>query len=226
MGKKPFKVYKGPLTPVQAAEGMNAARRNAMRLLGDARFLFDGSRQHSALALAILSIEESGKLPWIRRIVLATEEGELKELWRGYRDHQSKNNAWIVPDLAVKGARKLDDLRIIFDKSSDHPELLDGVKQLATYTECFEGSKWSEPNDFGTKEMVERILFAAATLVPKRDTTVREMELWVESMRRYSNATSREGLIDFFKAMIAEGMTKFGVEDIQFFLDEGTNPAS
>ena len=67
--------------------------------------------------------------------------------------------------------------------------------------------------------MVEKILHAAAILVPKRETTVREMELWVESMKRYSNEPTYKGLMDFFKSMIDEGLTTYSVEDVQFFCD-------
>jgi len=45
-------VYRGRLSPRQVAEWMNAASRNAVRLLKDAEILFEAKRYPSAAALA------------------------------------------------------------------------------------------------------------------------------------------------------------------------------
>lgn len=54
--------FKGELSAAQIASGMNAARRNARRLADDARLLLDAERFSSAASIAVLSIEESGKV--------------------------------------------------------------------------------------------------------------------------------------------------------------------
>ncbi len=61
MGKKGLSQYKGELNATEITLGINAARRNATRLAEDASLLIDNKRYPSGLALAILSIEESGK---------------------------------------------------------------------------------------------------------------------------------------------------------------------
>lgn len=53
--------YRGPLSSTEIAAGMNAARENTNRLAKDAKLLFEQERYPSALALAILAIEETGK---------------------------------------------------------------------------------------------------------------------------------------------------------------------
>ena len=53
--------YRGSLDPAAVAKGMNAANRNARRLVADAKLLLDGERYPSAAALAALAIEESGQ---------------------------------------------------------------------------------------------------------------------------------------------------------------------
>ena len=58
MPKHKLRHYNGELNPEQTASGMNAASRNAHRLLSDAKFMFDGGRYATAAALAILAIEE------------------------------------------------------------------------------------------------------------------------------------------------------------------------
>ena len=61
MGKK-LSQLQGRLTLDQIAEGMNAASKNAIRLVEDAQVLLAAERYPSALALAILAIEEARKL--------------------------------------------------------------------------------------------------------------------------------------------------------------------
>jgi hypothetical protein len=81
--------YAGKLTPQQADEGISAASRNTTRLAADARLLFDHGRYASARALAILAIEENGKIPILHGITAASEL-ELKSAWNDYRNHKQK----------------------------------------------------------------------------------------------------------------------------------------
>ena len=53
--------FRGRLSPKQVAVGMNAAARNAARLVSDAEILLEAKRYPSAAALAVLAIEESGE---------------------------------------------------------------------------------------------------------------------------------------------------------------------
>ena len=121
MLKRKLDSYKGKLTPQQIADGMNAALENAKRLVEDAKTLLNAGRFPTAASLAILSIEESGKLPILRSLALARNDGEIKETWKEYRSHTKKNAMWLLPQLVAQGARKLDDMRQLFDESSEHP---------------------------------------------------------------------------------------------------------
>ena len=113
--------FKGKLTPAQVAEGINATRENARRLAKDAQLLLEAERYPTAASIAALAIEESGKESILRGMVLARDDKEVAQDWRDYRAHTKKNAAWILPDLAAKGARTLEDLRPMFDQSSLHP---------------------------------------------------------------------------------------------------------
>ena len=97
--------FRGRLSTEQVAKGMNAAARNARRLYDDANLLFEVKRFPTASSLAVLSIEEAGKLALLRGILAAPSEKHLKEAWRAYRDHRSKNAAWIIGELAATGER-------------------------------------------------------------------------------------------------------------------------
>ncbi|WP_429506530.1 AbiV family abortive infection protein [Pseudomonas moraviensis] len=61
---------------------MNAALRNAARLAKDARLLIDADRLPSAVSLAILCIEEAGKISILRSLAFAENEQDLKTEWR------------------------------------------------------------------------------------------------------------------------------------------------
>jgi len=146
MSHKKLSQYKGKLTPAEAAAGINRARHNAKRLAADAGRLLAIDRYPSALELAILSIEESGKISILRSLVLARSEDDVKTAWREYRSHTSKNRLWPIIELVRKGARKLDDFVSLFCDQADHTLLLDQLKQIALYTDCLGDCHWSEPD--------------------------------------------------------------------------------
>ncbi|GGO80954.1 hypothetical protein GCM10011348_18840 [Marinobacterium nitratireducens] len=82
--------------------------------------LFESARYPSALALAILSIEESGKAFILRSLSLAHDGKELKEGWRKYRSHKDKNTHWIAVDMMLEGAKSLSDLSKVADPRSSN----------------------------------------------------------------------------------------------------------
>ena len=102
---KKLSQHRGPISLAMIAEGMNSARVNARRLFEDASTLHEAGRTPSALALAILSIEESGKISILRQMVLCETEEEWRKAWKDYRSHTSKNTAWILGELAARSER-------------------------------------------------------------------------------------------------------------------------
>src|SRR5207253_2943359 len=121
---------------------MNVARQNAVRLAKDARLLLENERYASALALAILSIEESGKAAVLRGLAVASTDKELIDRWRDYRSHTSKNAHWPLLDMLFKGARRLEDFLPMFDPKAEHPQMMDTLKQLCLYTDSFKKGRW------------------------------------------------------------------------------------
>jgi AbiV family abortive infection protein len=125
---------------------MNAATKNAGRLAKDAANLLESGSFATAASIAILSIEEAGKVSILRTLALAKSDAEATETWKEYRSHTRKNVAWLLP-LAAAGARKLDDLQPLFYQTSDHPFILDQIKQLGFYTDCLANAHWAIPPD-------------------------------------------------------------------------------
>src|SRR5690625_2212284 len=71
-----------------AAELCNSIKENALSLKNDSELLLDKGSKHAASALAILAIEELGKMDLVRQIFMCREdEKELVKKWRGFRDH-------------------------------------------------------------------------------------------------------------------------------------------
>ena len=103
--QKTLNQYSGRLTTIQAAAGIQAAIKNAQSLLADAELLLKNERWERATAISVLAIEEVGKAPILREILLARDGEELKTAWRSYRSHTKKNVLYMFPLMAAKGAR-------------------------------------------------------------------------------------------------------------------------
>lgn len=211
------------LTPAAISDGMNAAARNAKDLVEDAKVLLDNGRYSRALALAILSIEESGKISVLRGLATATSESELKEQWKKFRSHRAKNVQWILVDLGLKGARKLEDLKPIFDEDSDHPEVLDQLKQASLYTDYSENGKWMEPNSVVDENLAKSIVKVAGILCDKKQHTPQEIELWIKHMAPVSDqplAIQKTALRAWFREMETVGLFREGAISLNEFLGE------
>lgn len=219
--QKKLDSYKGPLSISQIANGMNAALQNAARLAKDARLLLDSDRLPSAVSLAILSIEEAGKISILRGLPFAKNEQDLKAEWRRYRSHTSKNLKWILPQLVAAGARSLDDMRPLFDEESDHPQLLDQLKQVGFYTDCL-GSKahWSIPDEVIDLDLTKMLVNTAETLSSGALTTEREIALWVEHLGpawKQNDRHMKQALVDWYGAMQAAGLIDAGPNKMEQF---------
>lgn len=157
--------FKNHLSYSQIADGMNAACENARRLVEDAQILFDSQRYPSAVFIAILAIEESGKIAILRELATVRDGKALKAAWKLYRSHTRKNVAWILPDLVSNGARKLEEFDQIFNPQGDHQEILDNLKQIGFYTDCLGMGHWSVPTELVGEGIAKSILHVAQILL-------------------------------------------------------------
>jgi len=213
--------HRGELSCSQIAAGMNAALCNAHRLAGDAALLAEHGHTPSAVALAILSIEESGKVPLLRQLALATDDSERREFWKAYRSHRQKNTLWILGQLVAKGGRTLEDLRGIVDPDSEHPDTLDNLKQLCLYTDCFGDGKWSSPNDLAISEIAPYLLTMARVLAQAREVTPLEVELWQKHLLPAKGGTlenSKRAVADWYSELQLRGLATVSPEELEAFL--------
>ncbi len=213
--------YRGKLDVAGIVTGMNAAVRSARRLLADAELLQKSGRHPSAAALAILSIEESGKTRVLRLMSIAPDYKTLRDAWRDYRRHTSKNTHWVVGELIEGGARQLRDFRPAVE-SGDSAEQLNAVKQLAVYSDCYgDNAHWSEPGEAITAELAGFIIQQARIVLPAREVAQREMELWVEQVGpSYATPAMGTAVIAWYAALKAEGLTEIEPDDVARFMDD------
>jgi AbiV family abortive infection protein len=216
--KKKLDVYQGKLTAAQIAKGMNAAAENAQRLVGDATVLLDARRFPTAASLAILSIAEAGKISILRSLALARTNDEVLDSWRDYRSHTRKNVAWILPQLVAAGASNLEDFRPLFEQNSDHPYILDQVKQIGLYTDCLGKANWSSP-DTAIDETLARTLVNIARILSKDSQhTEKEVQLWVEHLGpvwKKDLTLMNRALVTWYAAMQQCGLVQAGTNEME-----------
>jgi AbiV family abortive infection protein len=205
MGKRVLRQYRGRLTPVQVAEGMNLALSNAKRLAEDAKALLDVGRHATAASLAILSLEEIGKTPILRRLLTAVSQTEVEICWKDYRSHTAKNYFALMPDYVRNGARSLDEFGDFFtNKTESERASFDAVKQIGFYTNCCGDAHWSTPAEIIDKDLASTLVGWALLLThDKQEVTVQELELWISNIRA---GLTKENLLNWYAAMVEAGL--------------------
>jgi AbiV family abortive infection protein len=189
--------------------------------------LLESERFPSAAALAILAIEEAGKVAILRQLSVAQGNNKaLDNCWRDYRKHTEKNAAWLVPQLVAEGARGLDEFRSLFGKNPDQPFLLDNVKLISLYTDCLGDAHWSTPADLIDGDLAKMLVRVARLFLEHRDVTSKEIELWVKHMRPYMRSgevidydRAKEAMLDWHADMQELGLATYGAEEWEAFLN-------
>ena len=221
MGRRRLKQYSGILDAGQLAEGMNAALRNARRLTADARTMVDAERYPTAAAIAVLAIEESGKIGILRRLAIAPDSETRRRVWRDYRSHRQKNAAWILPDLVAKGARDLDSLGRGVEPSGDHTAMLDQVKQIALYTDCLGDAHWSQPEEVIDEKLACMLVKIAEVFASDKIVTIEEVELWIEHLGSTSEESlkvQKNALLEWFATMRQRGLYSGEMGEVEGFV--------
>jgi AbiV family abortive infection protein len=214
--------FRGTLTAEQIAEGMNRALQNASRLAQDAATLFASARLPSSTALSILSIEESGKVALLRQMAISGDQKEWQTNWKAYRSHTKKNLLWILGDLVRQGKTTLEDLNLVADPKSEHPDVLDNLKQLCLYTDCFTSAKWSSPTEIDLEELAPYLLKMAQLLASAKVVNAKEVELWRKHLFPVKNepfASQKGAVAAWYHEMKLHGLSDEDLERVEAFLN-------
>ena len=144
------------------------------------------------------------------------DEKKLKAQWKRYRNHKSKNAAWVFLELYNKGATKLEDFKECVNDNGDHTRDLDLVKQISIYTDCYNQKSWSKPLECCDKETAEYLNKIASVLCKKRYVTIREIEIWAKIMK--GKEESKTSLRRWYDQMQKEGLLNISEENVSKFL--------
>ncbi len=181
--------------------------------------MLEAKRYPSACSLAILSIEEAGKFPILRQLACAKNKNAANVAWRAFNNHREKNAHWIFADEARKGAKTLLEFNKLYDRASNHPTILDTLKQIGLYVDCYGDAHWSAPEDVIDETIAKTAVRTSGVMLPKKEVTAREIELWVLHLGQdWNNRIAVEKYLAFEKAMIAEGLSEHSLEDVERFL--------
>lgn len=174
--------YYGVLDANAAASSVQAAKLNALELIGSADVLFETKHYSHATALAILAIEELGKPSIILTLFLGG--GKTENLWQHYRQHTSKTALlnFSISTLAAKHFPYLPKNILKKAKEGPTPSELDAQKQLALYSDVFiENSSivCHLPSNIDWQiEAHARICESKALAHNLRDYPPEELEVW------------------------------------------------
>jgi len=222
MRKYKLNQYKGPLDSKQISNGINAANDNAKRLLSDAELLRDNGRFASAIALTVLSIEESGKESVLRNLALSETDESIAASWKFYRSHKIKNAHWLIPPLIVMGVKGLDLSKRIYEANSAHRDYLDNLKQISLYTDCLDDAKWSSPTIEIREDLCKSIIRIAQLLLGARKISIEDIDIWIEHMRPVIGASEGEkkvAISGWYRALCRKGLIEDNEDRMEKFIN-------
>ena len=192
------------------ANGMTLASQNAVRLLGDAELLMKEGRHPSAVALAILAIEEAAKEDIL--CALATWPEEAETFWKSFRWHIDKNSLGFVPLLHDRARSPLEELIWLHEHSGER--YFDEMKWSGLYVDLLaqDGQPyWWNPGAMSA-EHAGFFLSIARRVVSPRTVSVAEVELMQRHVRPQEQATLADrdaGMRAYLTEAIRNGLRPF-----------------
>ena len=184
-----------PISPSEALRGFRLTLSNAEALLEEARILLAADHPARAIALAVLAMEEVGKLPGYAAASRYAERGRWRQWWRMFRRHTGKlaMHEW-VRILASPKDLDTDDVQALLNNRFG--ETWHQVKLSALYTD-FRSGEFVSPLDLPEAEalaqaatkMVEETLpihrFIGAHSTPELfDKVARQSAAWEREATR------------------------------------------
>lgn len=149
-------------------------------------------------------------------MILEDDLKEISKLWKSYRKHQDKNTLWIVPELILKGAKTLEEMRISVDPNAEHPQILDNLKQLCFYSDVFTKGKLSIPDNVANKKIASEILLIAKTNIMETLNSAKSLEIWVKHLKpvwKKEMSKMKIGLLNCYKELEENNLIEKGIAD-------------
>lgn len=148
------------LSETEALTAQSAAAATARGLYDDARLLLRHGRIQRAAALAILALEEVGKIQVLARVAGARDDAARKAGWKEYVLHRAK----AAENVAAGVGFDQEKVREIFSQQAD------ALKQLAFYSNWLDSGDWTSPEsviDAASAELAVQWAGAMVEQLPK-----------------------------------------------------------
>lgn len=146
------------LTERDAYLAMDAAVKTARQLYSDAQLLFANARWPRAAAVAVLCLEEVGKVRLVLRIEDARDEQERRKAWEDYLNHPLKISQSATPGQAHNDEHRRQ-LSLKFGRE------LDQLKQFGFYSNWLVSGAWVQPDEVITQRDAELMVTWARVMV-------------------------------------------------------------
>ena len=182
-------------------DGMIACAANSKKLAADANRLYARRRYSTAAALAIMSLEESGKVLLLSVALSETLRGnspDWNEFWKAWRSHKLKDMSASVLDLGVHGADAAS-LAIRTMILQDLPRM----REQCLYVDRAEG-RWTRPESVD-RDWVLELLDAAECISDQmaKEASPRRRHLIVSQTKE---ALADPSKVQQFQENLIEGM--------------------
>lgn len=226
-----YKQFKGSLDFDTISRCIENSQLTAKELFEDAKILYENERYERALALAILSIEESKKPTFLLLFLIEDiYEGNIADfIWKAYRNHLKKSMGWMVHmmesflDIRPLSTFSLNSDSFTSEKNDlltnlEYSKILDKIKQRCFYSDCIDDGVPISPKDLPAEAMAgifltvaedslseikaePKLLLAIKTFFEDRDFKKLEKTL-IDINPDYAF------LLQFFRIAILEGMNE------------------
>ncbi|MEO7861089.1 MAG: AbiV family abortive infection protein [Nitrospirales bacterium] len=179
--------YHGPITPAQAAEGIQHAVTNATNLYAEAQLLLTAQHWERGAVLAIQSMEEAIKPRQLRVLLLAKTRQELLEAWSAYRQLDLRHLVSLRGSFVYYGSNRIDeDMVPLFDEPSHISQWLYSLKQRGLSVDAYDNGRWSVPFSAITESVASKLVTSAKRIVfsiPSAMSSAPELTLWVKHLK-------------------------------------------
>ena len=187
--------YNGMLTLRGVTEGANLSIRNSWRLFRSAEVLFTEKDYASAVALAVLALEENGKYLTLIPIL---ERVELEKKWKAVRTHTCKTkelNAYLallklLPEERLSKEEVAGDI----DRTFDVQKMIDVLKQKGFYVDCVGAGRWQYPPETFSDFFSFVILLMVRSVMREPLFTEEEIQQWRERVVKEDGSIDDDAL--------------------------------
>jgi AbiV family abortive infection protein len=190
---------------------MTAAMKSGARLLDDAQMLAAAGRHPSAVAIAVLAIEEIAKSDILAALAVWPDPKDQAEIWRMFTTHVDKNTLGFVPLLQNTSAAE----RLVWLTEHGAEPYFDHMKWSGLYVDVLrgvDGRPFCWKPETLTAEQSAFFIHVAESVVRVRTVAAEEIDLMramLHPMRGQSMLDVDREVRAFMQTAVDRGLRPF-----------------